>query len=551
MKYQTIFQLSWLLVGNPSSGGYYVRSLEQREPNPAIRGGGGLRRNLNGIVAFKKVERLLEGDEDGAADDEAAEDSANGGAVAFASRVQNWESAAISKFNDWQSTANSTAWEFYDSPPSQWTEHQWDLVFDLILGLGSIIILCCICCVNICSSRGVEKAPTAAPAPLSPKAAPRHTSRSAFWGNWSPTGSSFLRGSSVSTSWSPRRSRRRHRGGARDRRQRLIDSDDDTEKHRGGGSDDDESTDDDSTVESRTDQSTAYEPPECTMSDETNESILFSSFDGSESEFSGRKPMSPPPNEVNRYPNKTNQDPVEAMIDTYVGKIAITDEKKGTQRQKSGEEVTTCPSISVENKIDSIGVGTQASTRNPGMNVFMYNNKEKDTQGGEAMNDGLETSPRNRGISNSMSGDWKKKLQDMKKRMDQRKSALSPDFPPWKDRKPSSLAVDEGSKKTTGEDPVLTSATTLPLVSTHVDGRSRETDEAKTVSGSAINSSSMGKMLGGELDGQARETNEVGTIAAGTKARELEELIRDVLENPVGVGEAKKRRKKKKERVVL
>jgi hypothetical protein len=244
------------------------------------------------------------------------------------------------------------------------------------------------------------------------------------------------------------------------------------------------------------------------MSEESNDSTLFSSFD-SQSAFSPKK----------------NQAPVEVTIDdkkSDAGKHAIDNEKKGTLRDKTGEEVTACPSISIENKIDSIEVGTQVKTRNPGMNVFMYNTKEEDIQDekASATKGEIDTSPRNRGINNSMSGDWKKKLLDMKKRMDQRKSAVSPDLLARKERKPPSLAVEEGSKTNTGENPVLSNAGTMPLVSAHVDGRSKETDE-------------------------------IGATATGTKARELEELIRDVLERPVGEGQAMKKRRKKKKETVL
>jgi hypothetical protein len=515
---KTIAQLALLLVGNPSSGESHVTSLEQRKPRPAVRGGGGLRRNLEGSTASNNFDRLLVDDGDDAVYDETTADdsSANGNVVAFSSRVQNWESVVVSKFNDWESAANSTAWEFYESPPSQWTQHQWDLVIDLLLGIGSMIILCCICCVNLFTERIVEKAPSPVekappPSPLSPKVTTRDQTRSRprsyLWGPWSPTGSSFFFSGSESTSWSSKRRSRRHRrnggrDGGRGRRRRLIDSEDETEKRRGSESDDDEYTDDDSSVESRADQSTSYEPPECkcTMSEESNNSTLFSSFES-------------------QSPRKL---PTEVKIDAKhldVVDPAIDSEEKGAQREKTGAEITARPFILVGNQTNSIEVGTQASTKNPGVNVFLYNTKEEDVQDEKASSTTAppetEMSPRNRILSHSRSMEWKKKLHDMKKRMDQRKSALSPDVPDWKDRKPP-LARSEGSRTKTEEQSVLSKG------SAHVDGRSKDTDE-------------------------------IGEKVTGTKARELEDLIRDVLEKPVAEGDVvtKKRKKKKNATVVV
>lgn len=66
------------------------------------------------------------------------------------SKVQAWESNAESKVRAWESTANSTIWEFYEIPPSQWTTRQWELVFDIVLGLFAVCSLSLLCCVHCC-----------------------------------------------------------------------------------------------------------------------------------------------------------------------------------------------------------------------------------------------------------------------------------------------------------------------------------------------------------------------------------------------------------------
>ncbi|KAL3822762.1 hypothetical protein ACHAXA_009636 [Cyclostephanos tholiformis] len=72
------------------------------------------------------------------------------------SKVQAWESTAESKAYAWKSTANSTAWEFYEVPPSQWTTRQWELCFDLLLGLFAVCSLCLLCCVHCCCIHDVD-----------------------------------------------------------------------------------------------------------------------------------------------------------------------------------------------------------------------------------------------------------------------------------------------------------------------------------------------------------------------------------------------------------
>ena len=68
------------------------------------------------------------------------------------SKVQAWESTA----DVWKSTANSTAWEFYNVPPSQWTTRQWELCFDLVLGLFAVCSLSLLCCVHCCCIHDVD-----------------------------------------------------------------------------------------------------------------------------------------------------------------------------------------------------------------------------------------------------------------------------------------------------------------------------------------------------------------------------------------------------------
>jgi hypothetical protein len=72
------------------------------------------------------------------------------------SKVQAWESSAESTANAWKSTANSTAWEFYEVPPSQWTTRQWELCFDLVLGLFAVCSLSFLCCVHCCCIHDID-----------------------------------------------------------------------------------------------------------------------------------------------------------------------------------------------------------------------------------------------------------------------------------------------------------------------------------------------------------------------------------------------------------
>jgi hypothetical protein len=44
------------------------------------------------------------------------------------------------KFQEYKGKAESKAWEFYASPPSEWTSSQWDMFFIVI---GSLSVICC------------------------------------------------------------------------------------------------------------------------------------------------------------------------------------------------------------------------------------------------------------------------------------------------------------------------------------------------------------------------------------------------------------------------
>ena len=528
---------SLLLVTAFSTQGVYVASQEEREAGPAVvRGGGGLRRkSTNTMHASERSERLLANDDDAASINEDADDSASGGTTGgldgYVSMVQNWESAAISALHDLETSANSTAWEFYVSSPSEWTQHQWDLVIDLLLGLFSICFLGTMCCVHICSARGqVENnAPiskSTAPSPLSPEsevlspASSRRKLRAPFWSAWSPTSaSSFFRSDSSTTAsrdWSPKRSSRRHRhhrgggrdhqrGGGRDRRRRLINSDDETtETYRERRSDDDESTDEDCTVESRSDQSSSvYKPP----SFDTITSTIVS-YDGSRSEFSPRS-ISKDKNLSKTKSGSNNEMPVEeGKVETVgVGTLASTknqgvnvfvyDNKEDINKEECGP----APIISV----GPVGVGALASTKNQGMNVFVYDDKEENVDQEKSAKEIVTPAAK---ISEDR--DWKRKFQEWKKKKDdaagegtstQRKSLLSPDYSgDWKSKKPPSLLLKSRSSVGVGSKMIndnLSLANHIEKarspdsgvwkkkkpVSPHVDGRDRDTYEVKTKTG--------------------------------------------------------------------
>ncbi|KAL7472776.1 hypothetical protein ACHAXS_013138 [Conticribra weissflogii] len=56
----------------------------------------------------------------------------------------------IAKAEQYKNVAESTAWEFYETAPAEWTTSQWDLVFALF---GSVLLSCCLasmCCAYFC-----------------------------------------------------------------------------------------------------------------------------------------------------------------------------------------------------------------------------------------------------------------------------------------------------------------------------------------------------------------------------------------------------------------
>lgn len=159
---------SFLLVVFPPSGKVYA----------SVRGGGGggLRQNPESQLDSKSSGRALLTDSEidyYKYDDDFEDDVDNGfknwlkgnegkqtnisdSVYIVTSKVQAWESTAESNVRAWKSTANSTSWEFYDKPPSQWTSNQWELVFDLLLGLFAVCSLSLLCCVHFCCIQDVD-----------------------------------------------------------------------------------------------------------------------------------------------------------------------------------------------------------------------------------------------------------------------------------------------------------------------------------------------------------------------------------------------------------
>ncbi|KAL3777931.1 hypothetical protein ACHAW5_000891 [Stephanodiscus triporus] len=154
---------SFLLVVFPPSGKVYA----------SLRGGGGggLRQNPEAQLASKSSGRALLTDSeiDYYKYDDDFEDNVDDGFKKWlkenegnqtlyivTSKVQAWESIAESNVRAWKSTANSTSREFYNTPPSQLTANQWELVFHLLLGLFAVCSLCLLCCVHFCCIQDVD-----------------------------------------------------------------------------------------------------------------------------------------------------------------------------------------------------------------------------------------------------------------------------------------------------------------------------------------------------------------------------------------------------------
>ena len=88
-------------------------------------------------------------------------------AYIVSSKIQAWESNAITKVHSWESTANTTAWEFYSTPLSQWTSRQWELAFDISLGLFAILSLSILLCLHCCCIQDVDDTSPRRALPLS------------------------------------------------------------------------------------------------------------------------------------------------------------------------------------------------------------------------------------------------------------------------------------------------------------------------------------------------------------------------------------------------
>lgn len=77
--------------------------------------------------------------------------------------------AIRSKVSNYASNAGSTAWEFYDSPPSQWTTSQWDVVFGILFTGLMVCILSCAGCAYCCFRGNDDEEGDEEKFPLSPK----------------------------------------------------------------------------------------------------------------------------------------------------------------------------------------------------------------------------------------------------------------------------------------------------------------------------------------------------------------------------------------------
>eukprot|EP00804_Cyclotella_cryptica_P001079 CCRYP_008376-RA/>CCRYP_008376-RA protein AED:0.19 eAED:0.19 QI:0/-1/0/1/-1/1/1/0/255 len=69
------------------------------------------------------------------------------------SSMHDIQGMVINQVQQYKAAAESKAWEFYQSAPSDWTENQWDLVWAL---LGGLLISCCfvsVCCAYCCIYR--------------------------------------------------------------------------------------------------------------------------------------------------------------------------------------------------------------------------------------------------------------------------------------------------------------------------------------------------------------------------------------------------------------
>lgn len=302
----------------------------------------------------------------------------------YVSMIQNWETTAISKFHDFETTANTTAWEFYESPPSSWTQQQWDLVIDLLIGLFVFVSLSLICFVNCCcAAQDMQDkgfSPPTSPTmyegkPFSPAASTASqdsryfdqrsflaSSRGSFLGRLMSTVTPKATGRSkkYSVSPSPRnrrpsrsRSRSRHRSAVRGGRGRRGNSRSGRRSRRSMSFDDSETIlsseyEDESTVDSRSDSS--YEPPESRSSfwSKASNSVTLGddscSYDEDETnagsvELSRRKKKS----QKKPLPNTIIHDRSKSMASTVVSDITKETATMGSLSLQASSTRTMTP----------------------------------------------------------------------------------------------------------------------------------------------------------------------------------------------------------------
>lgn len=75
--------------------------------------------------------------------------------------ITEYQSIIVNHVQQYKAAAESKAWEFYQSSPSEWTENQWDFVLGVF---GGLLLLSCsfvsVCCAYFCvyRDRGVSSA---------------------------------------------------------------------------------------------------------------------------------------------------------------------------------------------------------------------------------------------------------------------------------------------------------------------------------------------------------------------------------------------------------
>jgi len=66
----------------------------------------------------------------------------------------------VSTVQNYAANAESTAWSFYENPPSEWTKTQWDLIFFMALGIVAACCLGAACCAYSCAGKNQQDADT-------------------------------------------------------------------------------------------------------------------------------------------------------------------------------------------------------------------------------------------------------------------------------------------------------------------------------------------------------------------------------------------------------